>query len=182
MTSLATSSSGAARRPAPVARVRSWLGDWLVIGVWIGVLTAVGAFLVPRLDLPGASATSVRGLLVADLIFTLITVLPWWLYLSITEASRRRATLGKRWAGLVVVGPTPGSAGRAVWGRNLVKASPWQLAHLGVSRMLFELQTGWAVVFLVLSLGLLAACAVPALTGGQGIHDRVAGTRVERAT
>ncbi|ANS80683.1 hypothetical protein SGUI_3287 [Serinicoccus hydrothermalis] len=183
MTSPATSSPSVAwRPPAPLARVRSWLGDWLVIGAWIGVLSLVGAVVVPRLELPGAGAATPRGLLVADLVFTVITVLPWWLYLLLTESSGRRATLGKRWAGLVVAGAAGGVASAAaVWGRNLVKVAPWQLAHLGVSRSIYQVQTGWAAVFLGLSLALLAACAAPALAGGRGLHDRVAGTRVEGA-
>lgn len=164
-----------------MARVRSWLGDWVVIGAWIGVLTAVGAVVVPRLDLPDVATASVRELLVADVVFTLVTVVPWWCYLSLTESSARHATLGKRWAGLVVADAAGGLAGTgAVWLRNLVKAAPWQLAHLGVSRMIYELQLGLGAVFLVASLALLAACAGPALTGGRGLHDRAGGTRVQR--
>lgn len=182
MTSAPPTSPVARWRPAPVARVRSWLGDWVVIGVWIGLLTAVGAVVVPLLELPGVASASVRELLVADVVFALLTVVPWWCYLSVTESSRRRATLGKRWAGLVVADAAGGTAGAgAVWLRNLVKATPWQLAHLGVSRMIYELQLGLGMAFLVASLLLLAACAGPALTGGRGVHDRAVGLRVQRA-
>lgn len=182
MTSAPPTSAVARWRPAPVARVRSWLGDWLVIGAWIGVMSLVGAAVVPRLDLPDLTTPSLRELLVADVVFALLTVVPWWCYLSLSEGSARRATLGKRWAGLVVADAAGGTAGpAAVWLRNLVKALPWHLAHLGVTRMIYELQLGLGTVFLIASLALLAACAGPALTGGRGVHDRAAGTRIQRA-
>lgn len=168
-------------RPGPVARVRSWLVDWAVIGAWLAVLAVLG--LVVRLvaDLPEQTAPTTRELLVADLLITLGTVVPYVVYLSVSEASTWRATLGKRWAGLVVADEDGGVAGAGrVWLRNVVKAAPWQVAHLGVSRAIYEVQTPWALTLSILALLLGAACAVPALTGGRGLHDRVAGTRVER--
>ncbi|MGD8199959.1 RDD family protein [Ornithinimicrobium sp. W1679] len=175
--------AGVPRRwhPAPGPRVTSWLVDWAVVGGWLGVLTLV-AFLAPS---PWASAqpsTPTAGtLLLTDLLVTVATVVPYVLYLSLTETSRARATLGKRVAHLAVAGAEGGrAADGAVWVRNLVKASPWQLAHLGVSRAVLDVQPGAAAVLVVLSLALVAACAVPSLVGGRGVHDRMAGTRVEQ--
>ena len=171
-----------AGRPSPVARVRSWLGDWAVVCLWLAVLTLVGLVVRLVIDLAPAPATPSSGdLLRSDLLITVFTVLPYVAYLAVTESSARHATLGKRWAGLVVTdadGGAPSTA--AVWWRNVLKALPWQLAHLGVSRAIFEVQTPWAMGLTVGSLLLLAACAVPALLGGRGIHDRLAGTRVQR--
>lgn len=170
-------------RPAPLARVRSWLGDWLVVAVWLGVLALVGLVVRPLLGGGSPAAPAARQLLVADVLITLATVVPFVVYLSLTEASRMRATLGKRWAGLVVADESGGPAGTGqVWLRNVVKALPWEVAHLGVSRAIFEVQTVAAVSLTVLSLVLLALCAAPALVGGRGLHDRMAGTRVERAS
>ncbi|AXH94893.1 RDD family protein [Ornithinimicrobium avium] len=170
-------------RPAPVARVRSWLGDWFVVAAWLGLLALVGLLTRPLLTGDAPAAPSGRQLLVADLLITLATVVPFVVYLSVTESSRRRATLGKRWAGLVVVDASGGRAGTGqVWLRNIVKALPWEIAHLGVTRAIFEVQTAAAITLTVLSLVLAAACAAPALIGGRGLHDRMAGTRVERAS
>lgn len=172
----------AAWRPRPTARVRSWLGDWLVVAVWLAVLTVVGLLVGQRFaDAAGPALPGVVPLILADLAITLITVVPYVVYLSVTESSPRRATLGKRWSGLVVA-DVDGGAARAgqVWLRNVVKALPWQLAHLGVSRAILEVQTPLAMTLTVLSLVLAGACMAPALVGGRGLHDRVAGTRVER--
>lgn len=176
-----SSSVTAAGRPSPVARVRSWLGDWAMVCLWLTVLTVVG--LVVRLVIdfaPAPTAPTSGDLLRTDLLITVATVLPYIAYLALTESSARHATLGKRWARLVVTdadGGAPSTA--AVWLRNVVKAAPWQLAHLGVSRAVFEVQTSWAMALTVSSLILFAACALPALFGGRGIHDRLAGTRVQ---
>lgn len=162
--------------------MRSWLLDWAVIGAWLAVVAVVGLVVRQVVDLPAQSLPpTVRELVVADLLITLGTVVPYVAYLALTESSRWRATLGKRWAGLVVADAAGGDApaGR-VWVRNLVKASPWQLAHLGVSRAIYEIQSPLTFSLPVLAMVLAAACAVPALTGGRGLHDRVAGTRVQR--
>lgn len=169
-------------RPAPAARVRSWLGDWLVVALWLGLLALLGLVVGPLLGGDGApDPPGPRALLLADLVIALLTVVPYVVYLSVSESSRRRATVGKRWAGLVVADASGGmpSSG-AVWLRNLVKALPWQLAHLGVSRAVLEVQLSLALVLNVLALVLAAACVVPSLVGGRGVHDRAAGTRVQR--
>lgn len=168
--------------PRPVARVRSWLLDWVVVGVWLGVLALVGLVVRPLLPEGDGGATSLRQLLTADLLITLGTVVPYLLYLALTESSSRRATLGKRWAHLRVSaadGSAPGTG--AVWVRNIVKALPWQLGHMGFLRGMFEMQAGLGIGLTVLSLLLALACALPALAGGRGIHDRIAGTRVEQS-
>lgn len=146
-----------------------------------GSLTLLGLVVRAVIDLsPAPTIPSSGDLLRSDLLVTVFTVLPYVAYLAVTESSARHATLGKRWAGLVVTaadGGAPSTA--AVWWRNAVKALPWQMAHLGVSRAILEVQIAWAMALTVSSLLLLAACAVPALLGGRGIHDRLAGTSVQ---
>ncbi|WP_131105186.1 RDD family protein [Ornithinimicrobium sufpigmenti] len=170
-------------RPGAVARVRSWLLDWLVVGAWLGALTVLGLILRPLLPAGDPGATTLRDLLTADVLITVATVLPYLLYLVLTEASSRHATLGKRWAGLRVArvdgsAPTVG----AVWVRNLVKVLAWQLGHMGFTRGMFEIQVGLGIGFGIVGTLLGLACALPALVGGRGIHDRIAGTRVEGGT
>lgn len=170
-------------RPAPAARVRSWFGDWLVVGAWLGVLSLVALLLRPLLGDPDPGPPGLRALLVADGAVALATVVPYVAYLALSESSRHRATVGKRWAGLVVADVTGARPGTSqVWLRNLVKALPWHVAHLGVLRAVLDVQPTLAVTLIGLSLVLAGACAAPALAGGRGLHDRVAGTRVERAS
>lgn len=177
--SSATRSGGRGARPSPGARLRSWFGDWLVIGAWLLVLTLVAWLAGLWSGGPAPSRPTAGELLLGDVAVALATVVPFLLYLALSESSPHRATVGKRWAHLVVTGAGGGTASRsAVWTRNLVKVLPWQLAHLAVSRMVLDVQLTAAVVLDVASLVLLALVAVPALTGGQGLHDRVAGTRV----
>jgi uncharacterized RDD family membrane protein YckC len=166
-------------RPSPGARLRSWFGDWLVIGAWLLLLTLVSWLGGLWSGAPAPPRPTARELVVGDVAVTLATVVPFLLYLALSESSRHRATLGKRWAQLIVTAADGGPVSTsAVWTRNLVKVLPWQLAHLAVSRMVLDVQLTAAVVLDVASLLLLALVAVPALMGGQGLHDRVAGTRV----
>lgn len=167
--------------PGPVPRVRSWLLDWLVVGAWLGVLVLVGLAVRPLLPADGGGATTLRQLVTADLLITVATVVPYLLYLALTESSSGHATLGKRWARLRVSdvdGSAPGTG--AVWVRNIVKALPWQLGHLGFLRGVLEIQEGLGITLAAGGTLMGLACAVPALVGGRGLHDRVAGTRVER--
>lgn len=169
-------------RPSPRARVGSWLGDWAVVGVWLGVLALAGLVLAPALGISTTFEVTPTSLLVSDLLITVLTVLPYVCYLAFTESSARHATLGKRWAGLTVAALDGGPpATSAVWLRNLVKALPWQLGHLGATRGILEVQQDLGLALVALSLALAAACAAPALIGGRGVHDLAAGTRVQRA-
>lgn len=167
--------------PGRVARVRSWLLDWLVVGAWLGVLAIVGLVVRPLLAPADGDPTTARELLTADLLITVGTVVPYLLYLALSESSSRRATLGKRWADLRVAAVDGTAAGAgAVWVRNLVKVLAWQLGHMGFTRGMFEIQVGLGIGLSVAGTLLGLACAVPALVGGRGIHDRIAGTRVEQ--
>lgn len=159
----------------------SWLIDWLVIGVWLGVLAVLGLVVGPALGLSSTFEVTPRSLVISDVAITVATVVPYVCYLAVTESSRSHATLGKRRAGIEVAaldGDPPSTS--AVWLRNIVKALPWQVAHLGASRGILEVQQGLGLTLTVLSLVLVTLCAAPALIGGRGMHDRAAGTRVQR--
>lgn len=166
--------------PAPLTRVTSWAVDWAVVAAWLGALAVAGFAVRAVVDLP-ARPTPPSGarLLAADAAITAATVVPYAAYLALSESSARQATLGKQVVGVVVVTDDGHRAGTGrIWARNLAKALPWQLAHLGVSRGIHDVQTPAAITFSTLGTLLGAACAVPPLVGCRGLHDVLAGTRV----
>ncbi len=116
----------------------------------------------------------------SDVGITLLTVLPYFLYLFLTEISDRHATWGKRRAGITVAGVDGTSPGRgAIAARNVLKVLPWQLGHMGTMRLATSDEvTAAAVTFEVASLLLLAAIVVPILNRRRGVHDALAGTTV----
>lgn len=163
--------------PTLRARLVSLGVDYLVILGWLLVLTLVGFLVRPMLP-SGAAAMSLWR---TDLLAFGFTVLPVWVYLTVTEAGRAQATIGKRVARLKVFrqdGLLPGF-GR-VAARNAVKLLPWQLGHLAVSRAILDVHLPVAVVADVVSLGLVVVTVVMAIHDPQrrALHDRVAGTRV----
>lgn len=167
-------------RPKWWPRVKASLIDYLVIVAWLLVLT--GLSLIVRPFLP--PATGPQDVYLTDLIVFAMTVFPVWLYLTLTEASRAAATVGKRVAGLRVVMSDAGRAGGArVAARNAVKLVPWQLAHVAVARFMLGVQFEAGLVCYGASLVLAVTTIVIAIRDPRrrGLHDLVAGTRVVAA-
>lgn len=166
-------------RPPPLRPRLISLGlDYLVIACWLAVITVAGFAVRPLLPPPGPSGVDPVA---ADAVAFLLTVLPTWLYLTITEAGPRHATLGKRTAGLAVVddlgGDPPWTRFAA---RNAVKLAPWQLAHLAAARFMLDTGHGVALAAYAAGLALAIVTVLMAVRDPQrrGLHDRVAGTRV----
>lgn len=116
----------------------------------------------------------------ADVGITLLTVLPYFAYLFITEVSQAHATWGKRRAGIAVYGKESSAPS---WGsvaiRNLIKVAPWQLGHMGTMRLVNSPEiTDAAIALQIGSLTLLALIVLPILLGRRGIHDALARTSV----
>jgi uncharacterized RDD family membrane protein YckC len=158
-------------------RVQSWLWDYLVLLGWLVVVFLVVG--VPQLagwfDLAGLWS----GLVVSDIAITLLTVIPFLIYLSATETGPRHATWGKRKARLRVFdgrGDDPGSG--AVWIRNIAKLLPWQSAHMGIEALVRNGGSSIGKGFIIGALVLLVAVAGPPLAGRRGMHDVIAGTVV----
>lgn len=160
-----------------VRRLKSWVVDYLVILAWLGLMAvAVG---VPslagwfQLDEVWSSRVS------TDVAITALTVVPLFLYLTVTESRPGHATLGKWWAGLEVTTAEGSTTGAARIGlRNLVKVLPWQLGHMGSVRLLGGEAEGLGMALNLLALALLAAVAGPPVATWRGLHDVVAGTAV----
>src|SRR5579875_714607 len=165
-------------------RVAAFALDYAVIAAYIGLLAglslAVRAALHRRRALPWTDAAKMAGHAVAFLTLTV----PVALYFALAEASRSRATPGKRALGLRV---TTLDGGRVPLGRALlrsaVKFAPWEVAHTAIwhtpGQPFFSPPAAGNVVGYALALG-GAAWYVGTLCVGdrRTPYDRIAGTLV----
>ncbi|GAB3347797.1 RDD family protein [Modestobacter lapidis] len=159
-------------------RVRASGWDYLVIVGWLAVLTVLGVVVRGVLP-PGADAPSA---LAADAVALVLSVLPVWTYLTLTERGAAQATWGKRRTGLRVVAAGGNRAGGArVAVRNAVKLLPWQLAHVSVARVILEVEAP-VVIGTTYGLSLLLPVVSIAMAWRdplhRALHHRIAGTRV----
>lgn len=184
MNLMAESEGGSTGRPGHLLRrLRALSLDLVVVGAYIGVLSAVflGAGAADASAVEAAFADPVRAQLTA---FVLLT-LPVILYFTGWEA-HRGATPGKRVAGIRVVGHDGGPVGwsRAL-GRSALRFLPWELAHTSLWRIpgwpgeVVTIPTsavaGFAVVWILVGLYLL----VPLLRSDRRTpYDLIAGTFV----
>lgn len=158
-------------------RLASWGWDYLVVLAWLTlVFVAIG---VPQtvgwLDLGRIWSRPVAG----DVAVTLLTVVPYLAYLTLTEAGPARATWGKRRVGLRLDGPGMPAMFAKTLVRNTVKVLPWQLGHMSAMRFaMSDAPTGFAALLFIASMVALSGVVLPVLLGRVGLHDRLAGTRV----
>jgi uncharacterized RDD family membrane protein YckC len=174
--------SGGIPPPARLGRrFLSWLWDYLVIVTWLVIVFVFVGLpqILGWIDLSPVWTDQNAS----DVGITLLTLLPYFIYLYRTEVSDRHATWGKRREGIEVTGEQGTAPGRGrVATRNLVKVLPWQLGHMGTTRLVAtEEVTTIALTFEVASLLLLAAIVIPILFRRRGIHDLMAGTTVTPA-
>ena len=154
--------------------------DYLVILGWLAVVTVLGV--VVWAVLPPGPATGAISPVAADVVAFVVSVLPLWVYLTVTESGAAQATWGKRRTGLRVVDARGGRPrlGRAAV-RNAVKLLPWQLAHVSVARIILE-TPDMVVVAVTYALSLIIPVVSIAMAWRdplrRALHDRVAGTRV----
>lgn len=164
---------------APVKkRILSWLLDYLLILVYMGVMLAISLLVycgvlgyVPTLNQTGMNLVS------------LALILPVMAYFIVTEAGKKHASFGK-WKLELSVASVRAAAVRfrQVLVRNLVKFIPWQAAHM----MIFNgIVNDWEItpyftVTAAICYGLLALylLLVFARKDHRGLHDLIAGTVV----
>lgn len=160
-------------------RLLASLLDYCVVLGWLAVLAAV---FVP-LYLNGFSIAQGQ----VDLVAFGASVLPVWLYLTVTEARPAHATWGKRRVGLRVAALDGGSPSRGRTAiRNTTKLLPWQLAHLGVAPLLAAEGAATLVSPEAAWLPITASYALVGVTVAMAffrkdhaaLHDVIAGTRV----
>lgn len=165
---------------APSRRLAAFALDYIWIALYLLVLAGVGSYLAFGPLAPQAAALFASPV-VSDLIILALTVLPVTLYFARQEAARG-GTWGKRRLGLRVVradGAHP-SFGRTLL-RAGVKFTPWQIAHLGVARLIRLAEPpAWALAAGILSLVLVAGyVALLYLSPShRTVHDLAAGTMV----
>lgn len=169
-------------RPPGFGRRLAAVGlDYLVILIWVGVVTALGV--AGRALAPGLGQALFSHPLAGELVGFGLLTLPVALYFVLSEASPSGATWGKRRIGLRVVtldgrriGPWRSSV------RTAVKLLPWEVAHFAV----WQLSAGPTVPDPIpyLALGVVWAIVGASLATAlvtrrrRGAHDLVAGTMV----
>ena len=162
-------------------RLLSWWWDYVVVLAWLVVVFLLVGLptILGWVDLRAVWSNPAT----ADVATAVLTVVPYGLYLVITEHGPRHATVGKRRAGLVVEAAdgTTAGLGRIVV-RNLVKVLPWQFGHMAALRLATGTEFASAMILDAASLLLLALIVGPVLTGRRGLHDRLAGTTVRPAS
>ncbi|MEM7054986.1 MAG: RDD family protein, partial [Pseudomonadota bacterium] len=109
--------------------------------------------------------------------------LPVWLYFIVFESSTRAATPGKRLVGLrVKLQPEATPTWPRIVLRTAIKLIPWELAHIASFALapadgsFTMLQAG--LLTLAWLLMLMYLFVVWRSRGGQGLHDRLAGTQI----
>lgn len=162
-------------------RLLSWWWDYLVVLAWLlAVFVVIG--LPTLLGWASPEAVWTRPV-AADLAVTVLTVLPYLVYLVRTESGPAHATWGKRRGGLVVGaegGPHVGAARATI--RNVIKVLPWQFGHMAAMRFSVGVDLGSATILNAAALILLALVMGPPLAGRRGLHDLIAGTTVRAAS
>lgn len=160
------------------SRLASWWWDYLVVLAWLAAVFVLigGPQLAGWWDLSEVWTTQWS----ADLAITVLTVLPYFLYLVVSEFRYPHATWGKTRAGLRVAGSEGGSPQlSAVITRNLVKVLPWQFGHMGAVRLIATSGADPVGTWLAAaSMVVLVAVVGPVLLGKPGAHDLLAKTRV----
>jgi uncharacterized RDD family membrane protein YckC len=171
-------------RPGFVRRIAALLIDYALIVGWVAIVAAVAAGIA--IAAGGFANWLAWGVGVAELLGFAVLVLPVGIYLFVSEASRRQATVGKRALGMRVVG-RDGSRAPAwrILVRTIVKLLPWEIAHFFVWHTVAAASTDgvfppWLILGLVVADVLPVAYLLTVLIQPErrGPHDLIAGTRV----
>jgi len=168
---------------SPWRRVGAWLLDYLLIAAYLVLLTAVSLALRASPVQAGFNSAMSQPVAAELLGFFLLT-LPVVLYFALCEASRWRATLGKRALRLAVVDKKGGrlTLRRAVL-REAVRFLPWELSHALLWRVALSpdrgsisalVTVGFVFVYSLVGLYLLTLF----IGSHRTIYDRLAGSLV----
>jgi uncharacterized RDD family membrane protein YckC len=173
-----------------IRRGGAYLLDVAIIFVWFFVTQR---FIFTPLREQFGSAWMRSGFLLEA--YVLLTIsLPAWLYFAFLESSPWRASIGKRFVGLVVTDLRGDRIGFwRVLLRTVIKLLPWEIAHMIVNlptSMWIDPQTGalsfdapvagfryllFIIVYVLLGVYLITAWRNPR---NRSVHDLLAGTVV----
>jgi uncharacterized RDD family membrane protein YckC len=168
---------------SPWRRVAAWLLDYLLIAAYLVVLTAVSLGLGLSPMQAGITSTLSR-LFAAELVGFLTLTLPVVLYFAVCEASRWRATLGKRALRLAVVDKQGGRLTvRGALLREAVRFFPWELSHAMLYRVALSTDRGSIAVGVTIGFvvvyALVGLYLVTLFIGShRTVYDRLAGSLV----
>ncbi|MBE1877599.1 RDD family protein [Myceligenerans pegani] len=161
-------------------RIAAWLVDWLCFLAWLGLVAAVG------IPLYLAGVTGDGSVVTMNVVSALVTAVPLTTFLAVLEAGPRQASIGKRVAGLRVVGARDGrrlSFGAALVRNALKVAVPWTIGHAAAIGLVVSPTVGPGLVALTAAAYVLPIAYVVTLFAGAGRtpYDRAAGARVVRS-
>jgi uncharacterized RDD family membrane protein YckC len=168
---------------SPFRRVAAWLLDYLLIAAYLILLTAVslGVSISP---MQAGLTSALSRPFAAELVGFLLLTLPVVLYFALCEASRWRATLGKRVLRLAVVDKKGGrlTVRRALL-REAVRFFPWELSHAMLYRVALSTDRGsiavWVTIGFVVVYALVGFYVVTLFIGShRTVYDRLAGSIV----
>jgi len=159
-------------------RIIAFLIDYLVILVYIFVLTGA-AFLIYHLvgTSPGR-VSPLKGQLTGFFSLTLPVVL----YFYFMEKSKHRGSIGKIRAG-IYINVRGRKHGIKLLIRNFFKFLPWEIAHTGVHHVIYFSSEGgdtpaWVMATLILPLVIAGIYLFSIIHshGKESMYDRIAGT------
>lgn len=161
----------------PTLRIRlySLLIDWLVISVYLVLLSIVATMMYVQFLEKIPNFNHLQSQLVA----TLSSVIPILLTFTYLEGRAPYGSIGKRKVGLVVHYQHQPMRRSLV--RNIIKFLPWQIGHIGTISGVYSHYTSLlsqVATVVSLSLVLLYCSIVFIRKDGRGPHDLVAGSIV----
>jgi uncharacterized RDD family membrane protein YckC len=166
------------RRAIAIRRVFAFMVDWLLILAWAGTLFGI------VMGATGGNPGRPINPWIAQAIGFISMTVPVVLYFAILESSRRKATLGKKALGLVVIGV---AGDHTSLGKSLVRSSikflPWEFGHIVANQAAFSGDAGvalWVYGPMTLALVLPLWWIVSIFSTGQAPYDRVSSTHVVR--
>ncbi len=148
------------------------------IALLFGVLMPLGFFLQRLLGLQAATGQEIS----VNILWNFS--LPTWLYFTLSDSSKRGATLGKRFLGLKVTSKTTNdiSLSRAVL-RTAIKLLPWELVHISAFALSADLSQFSVLQFIGVgianALWLTYSVVAVATKGRRSVHDLIVKTEVQ---
>lgn len=168
---------------APMRRLLAFVVDYLVMAVWLALLTAA-AFATGAPDRLGLETSG--GRVIAHLTMFATVTAPVILGFAVMEASPLRGTPGKRILGLKVLRAEGGRAGflRTLI-RNGLKFLPWEAAHIAIwyapGQPFIDPPAAWNMAVWTGALTVALIYVLSLFLGtGRTPYDRAAGLAVRR--